>query len=61
MKNFFKTRNLLRSAMVAAVYGVVTWREFVVVTCIGYPLMKILLKNKKLIDILKFNTDIKYI
>ncbi|MDD3225318.1 MAG: QueT transporter family protein [Clostridium sp.] len=35
--------------------GEVALGEFVVVTIIGYPIFKTILKNKKLVDILKFN------
>lgn len=35
--------------------GEVALGEFVVVTIIGYPIFRVLLKNKKLMDILKFD------
>lgn len=35
-------------------FGEVALGEFIVVTCIGYPIFKYILKNKKLIDLLKF-------
>ena len=36
-------------------FGEVTLGEFIVVTCIGYPIFKAILKNKGLVNILKFN------
>ncbi|AGK98839.1 QueT transporter family protein [Clostridium pasteurianum] len=36
-------------------FGEVALGEFIVVTCLGYPIFKAILKNKKLVTLLKFN------
>lgn len=36
-------------------FGEVALGEFIVVTCLGYPIFKIILKNKTLVNILKFD------
>lgn len=36
-------------------FGEVALGEFIVVTCLGYPIFKAILKNKKLVALLKFN------
>lgn len=36
-------------------FGEVALGEFIVVTCLGYPIFKAILKNEKLVALLKFN------